>query len=98
MYRTSGLREPAIEMIGGVMRKICSIATCGARAWHSELCNLHALERLRSAPRPTAQKRLEHGRKLLRQKAKELGIQLAEGEVVALVDAARGKKLRSPVA
>jgi hypothetical protein len=79
------------------MRKTCK--ACGARAWHGDLCNLHALERLRSNPRPTAANRLEQGRRLLREKAKELGIELAEEPAVALVGAGRSpRKLRSPVA
>jgi hypothetical protein len=76
------------------------MATCGARAWHGELCNLHALERIRSAPRPTAQKRLELGRRLLRDRARELGIVLEAEPVMehVAVGAGRARKVRSPVA
>ncbi len=79
------------------MRKmICKVGGCGARAWHGDLCNLHALEQLRSRPRQPLARRLEHGKRLLREKARELGIELAEGEVVT-VEAGRARKVRSPV-
>ena len=59
-------------------RKICKITGCGARAWQSELCNLHALEHHRGARRKPTVDRLAEGRRLLRQRAKELGIVLAD--------------------
>lgn len=95
-------------------RKTCSVSGCRARAWHHDLCNLHALERHKAAGqgprrRPTAE-RLAEGKRILRQRAKELGIVLddgterenqphgapSKGEGVTV--GIRGSKARSPVA
>jgi hypothetical protein len=77
-------------------RKICKIAACGARAWHGELCNLHALERVRGNPKKPLAQRLEVGKRLLKEKARELGIVLAD-EAEAIVEVSRGRKVRSPM-
>ena len=85
---------------------MCKVEGCRARAWQTDLCNLHALERHRGVKRrPTADK-LAEGRQLLRQRARELGIVLAETpetkqrqtqrKAVAVVSARRNK-VRSPV-
>jgi len=60
-------------------RKICKVDGCKARAWQRDYCNRHALERHRSSVRPPrpSQERLAEGRRLLRQRARELGIVLA---------------------
>ncbi len=86
-------------------RKICKIEGCGARAWQTDLCNLHALERHRSVRRRPNAQRLAEGRKLLRLRARELGIVLADNPeaqrkkaVTAVAVAARRRsKVRSPV-
>ena len=61
------------------MRKTCKVSGCRARAWQQDLCNLHALERYRSPrrDRPRAE-RLAEGKRLLRERARELGITLAD--------------------
>lgn len=86
-------------------RKICKIEGCGARAWQIELCNLHALERHRTAKRRPPSERLAQGRELLRQRARELGIVLADNpdarrsknRKAVAVASARRSKVRSPV-
>ena len=90
-------------------RKICKVEGCRARAWERDYCNRHALERYRSRTarsRPT-EERLAEGRRLLRKRARELGIILANdapaesgvsspAAAELSVVAARGK-IRSPV-
>ena len=59
-------------------KKTCKVEGCNARAWQADLCNLHALESLRTTQRrPTAQ-RLAEGKRRLRERARELGIVLAD--------------------
>lgn len=95
-------------------RKTCKVEGCQARAWQRDLCNLHALEQYRSPrrERPRAE-RLAEGKRLLRQRARELGITLAtdpeatraqgrrkaaaEDEVAVATVGARRLKVRSPV-
>ena len=96
------------------MKRICNEQGCEARAWHGEFCNLHALDRFRGTPgqprRRTPSERLAEGRRLLRQRAKELGIAVADStagqpaqkaparDSQRVVVAARAGKVRSPVA
>ena len=62
-----------------MIRKTCKVNGCRARAWQRELCNLHALEQYRSPRRQTPRsERLAEGKQLLRERARELGITLAE--------------------
>ncbi len=71
----------------------CKVEGCSARAWQADLCNLHALERYRgSQRRPTAQ-RVAEGKRILRQRAQELGIVLAD-EIAE--PAAQTAKAREP--
>ena len=61
----------------------CKVKGCGARAWQSSLCNLHALERHKTTTvrrKKISNERLAEGKRLLRQRARELGIVLAEDE------------------
>lgn len=86
----------------------CSVSGCEARAWHGELCNLHALERYRGKRRRPTEERLAEGKRLLRQRARDLGIVLADDpprepapEPVPVSAGAHpgvGRKVRSPVA
>ena len=88
-------------------KRTCSVEGCSARAWHDDLCNYHALERHSpsssrrgggkpSRPKPL-QARLEEGKRVLRERAKELGIQLDEEPQEVAVSGRKGKKARSPV-
>ena len=90
--------------------RVCSEKSCNARAWHDDLCNLHALERQRAKvalPRastvlsPAA--RLKRGRDMLRKRARELGIVVEKsGQDGASYDASSyakvtPRKTRSPM-
>jgi len=64
-------------------RKTCEEPGCQARAWQGSLCNLHALEHYRGKARMPPAERLALGKKLLRQRARELGIVLADEKKAA---------------
>ncbi|MFC1611145.1 hypothetical protein ACFL6C_09310 [Myxococcota bacterium] len=66
------------------MSLICKAAGCKAQAWHQDLCNYHAFQRLRGR-RTKAQER-----------AAELGIELNRNH--EQVGARTARKVRSPVA
>jgi hypothetical protein len=69
-------------------RKICKIGGCRARAWQRDLCNLHALEQYRSPQRHAPRsERLAEGKKMLRERARELGIALANDPEAARASA-----------
>ena len=84
---------------------ICKVNGCQARAWQIELCNFHALESYRGGRqrRRATSEKLAEGKRLLRQRAQELGISLAKEkgctEQPEVVAAMTGRvKVRSPVA
>jgi len=59
-------------------KKTCKVEGCNARAWQADLCNLHALERLRGSQRRPSAQRVAEGKRVLRERAQELGIVLAD--------------------
>jgi hypothetical protein len=85
----------------------CTIAGCHARAWHEDVCNSHALEKYRAqyGAGLGAEGRLLKGKRLLHQRAQELGIKLGseglgsgdEDMPVHVLVSAR-MRCRSPVA
>lgn len=87
------------------MKDICKVDSCRARAWQRGLCNLHALERHRSANQAPAKDRLAQGKQLLRDRAKQLGIELSDAQHDAATRRAdlknatvtRRRRVRSPV-
>jgi len=81
-------------------KKSCKVEGCDNRAWQLDVCNLHALERFRSQRkvRPK-EERLAEGKRLLRARAQELGIVLADQPQPVFATAKGGRrKVRSPVA
>lgn len=71
----------------------CTVSGCGARAWHGELCNYHALLEARARREASQPESAESRAREVRERAAELGITLDDD----VVHAHAAKKARSPV-